>query len=75
MKLTRIPGDISVKTIETEGYKSLKFKTDIFTPDDLDSPAPALIYVHGCETITTNTKQEEEGGWRQTDRILTRSKS
>ncbi len=47
LKLTRIPGDISVKTIETEGYKGLKFKTDIFTPDDADSPAPALIYVHG----------------------------
>lgn len=32
LKLTRIPRDISVKTIETEGYKGLKFKTDIFTP-------------------------------------------
>ena len=47
LKLVKIPRDISVKTIETQGYQRLKYKTEIFTPTDLKGPVPALIYAHG----------------------------
>ena len=46
-KLAKTPGDISVKTIETEGHQHLKLKTDIFTPAGMSGPMPALIYAHG----------------------------
>ena len=46
-KMAKIPGDISVKAMETEGYQHQKYKTEIFMPDNVRGPMPALIYVHG----------------------------
>ena len=46
-KLMKIPGDLTAKTIEIEGYQDKKYKTEIFTPADAKGPMPALIYVHG----------------------------
>ena len=47
LKLVRLPRGVSAMTIETEGYHGLKFKTEVFTPADAESPMPALIYAHG----------------------------
>lgn len=47
LKLVKIPKEVSVETIETEGYHNLPFKTEIFTPADAQAPMPALICVHG----------------------------
>ena len=47
LKLVKIPKDILVSTIETEGYQGQRFKTEIFTPAGVEEPMPALICVHG----------------------------
>ena len=47
LKFVKIPKDILVSTIETEGYKGQRFKTEIFTPAGVEGPMPALICVHG----------------------------
>ena len=47
LKLVKIPKDILVSTIETEGYQGQRFKTEIFTPAGVEGPMPALICVHG----------------------------
>ena len=47
LKLVRLPRGVSVKTIETEGYQGLKFKTELITPADAERSMPALIYAHG----------------------------
>ena len=47
LKFVKIPKDILVSTIETEGYKGQRLKTEIFTPAGVEEPMPALICVHG----------------------------
>lgn len=45
--LTRIPKEVSNRTITMEGYKGLKFKVAIFEPSNVKEKLPCLIYVHG----------------------------
>ena len=47
LKLVKIPKDILVSSIETEGYQSLPFRTEVFTPAGIEGPMPSLICVHG----------------------------
>ena len=47
LKLVKIPEGVLAQTIEIEGYHSLPFKTEVFTPDGAQAPMPALICVHG----------------------------
>ena len=47
LKLVKIPEGVLAQTIEIEGYHSLPFKTEVFTPDGAQAPMPTLICVHG----------------------------
>ncbi len=46
-RLTRIPKGIACRSIIMEGYKGLKFRTEIFEPSEVKEKLPCLIYVHG----------------------------
>ena len=45
--LTRIPKEVTNRTITIKGYKGLKFKVEIFEPSNIKETLPCLIYVHG----------------------------
>lgn len=44
---TRVPDGVSNQNITIEGYKGLKYKTEIFEPSGAKGKLPCLIYVHG----------------------------
>lgn len=44
---TPLPRGVVHRTIAVEGYKGLKFKTEIFEPSNIKEKLPCLIYVHG----------------------------
>lgn len=48
LKFTSVPKEVAAKNITIEGYKGLKFKTEIFEPSDTEGKSlPCLIYLHG----------------------------
>lgn len=46
-RFTKIPAGIINRKISAEGYRGLKFKTEIFEPSNEKGKMPCLIYVHG----------------------------
>lgn len=46
-RFTKIPAGVNNRKIAVEGYRGLKFKTEIFEPSDEKGKLPCLIYVHG----------------------------
>jgi acetyl esterase len=45
-KLTKVPKEVIHRNMIMEGYRGLKFKTDVFEPN-VKGKLPCLIYVHG----------------------------